>query len=793
MAGVPFEMVEQLSTLATAGAAREFLVRKSNFADAKEAAEKLFSHRIHELSDDEFKVWRATIRQDRIPPDSTPHPAEFKRYVDEVVALTSAGANLEACLAREVGEARTRLMQTSRAILPDYLVFASGEVQNLLSGGNSSLPEASRPRNNRAAQRERHLLLYLQRIAAKNDTFSDFGPSSWGTINQEIPGLRFARERREAKREAFLERWTAHVAAAALNADPEVRPEIPPRLNPSGRIEGENFVFVDSGEVVSLDAQTLGLLSRCDGCTPAHLLGVSNEVLECLALGNILRWEMEVASLEPHAFVLLVKAVSDWRPGPIRDRWLDVLQPIAETAEAFEVKRDTGSRVQAMRQARERIDQFGAARQPSDRSLYSAGNPIGEECFKETAFAINEKLTDQFAADAGPWIDLWRDCYAFVSGRVAAGLRKLLETAPVKGGAVPLPAFLHHCATQKMPLTGHGLVALAHVAFQEVKAGFQKQISSRADAPEWQLTADDCRFVRQNFQYEKFDEYTYPSADLQISATSVEDVARGEYEWILGELHPPLALLHHCFYWSCPDRVALSQALASTVFERPSFHFGLFAADFTSHTTVRMMEALPDLTYFVAAQSGKRQWRTVPPAEAEVYIDENSGDVCLRKRESHEYLGSFARAWVIPLGFHPFQFGRAPHMPRLRCGKVIVQRGAWTVTLAELGSGNFTGVSRDLVLAVERIRAERSLPRFVYVRPTEQALRRSGAEGRDKDTKPVFIDLESYLSLEIFQRWLTKAGELEVTEMLPDPDHLLWKDADGRRTFELRTLIVSRT
>jgi hypothetical protein len=205
-----------------------------------------------------------------------------------------------------------------------------------------------------------------------------------------------------------------------------------------------------------------------------------------------------------------------------------------------------------------------------------------------------------------------------------------------------------------------------------------------------------------------------------------------------------------------------------------------------------MMEALPDLTYFAGAQRGKTQWRTVPPAEAEVYVEEQTGDVCLRKRGSHEYLGSFARSWVIPLGFHPFQFGRAPHMPRLRCGQVIVQRRAWTVTQTELGGGNFTGVSRDLVLAVERLRAARNWPRFVYIRPTEQALRRSGAEGRDKDTKPVFIDLESYLFLEIFHRWLMKSGELEVTEMLPDPDHLLWKEADGRRTFELRTLIVPR-
>src|SRR5438128_7812826 len=110
-----------------------------------------------------------------------------------------------------------------------------------------------------------------------------------------------------------------------------------------------------------------------------------------------------------------------------------------------------------------------------------------------------------------------------------------------------------------------------------------------------------------------------------------------------------------------------------------------------------------------------------------------------------------------------------------------------------MGSCNFTILYRELVLAIERLRAAKDWPRFVYIRPTEQALRRSGAEGRDKDTKPVFVDLESYLFLEIFHRWLIKAGEIEVTEMLPDPEHLLWKEPDGRHSFELRTLIVPRS
>ena len=121
-----------------------------------------------------------------------------------------------------------------------------------------------------------------------------------------------------------------------------------------------------------------------------------------------------------------------------------------------------------------------------------------------------------------------------------------------------------------------------------------------------------------------------------------------------------------------------------------------------------------------------------------------------------------------------------------------MQRRAWAIGFEELGPGDFTGVSRDLVLAVEKLRAARQWPRHVYIRPTEQALRRSGVEGRDKDAKPVYIDFESYLFLEIFHRWLTKAGELEVTEMLPTPDQLLWQEPDGRRTFELRTQIIPR-
>jgi len=636
---------------------------------------------------------------------------------------------LAASLERELEITRKSLLDSARTILPRYLIFSTegmrDRISSLLgSNANAELP----PRNSRTRERERHLLLYLQRVAAKNDTFSEFGPSGWGMIAKNVSDVTLAPEPGIAKREAFLERWIAHAIAAAINSDPE---------NSNAKLA--------------------------------------------------------VPALEPYAVEVLLQDVGNWLPSSVRDKWFSILQALVELPLKFAATTDLQDRQSIVSKAQTSLQSIGAEPKHGDRFLYAASNPIGEECFRECHFEINERLIDEVAVQAELWIDLWRDSYAFIASRVAAGLRGIMEKAGAKGGVMPLPAFMQACEAAKLSLTGPGLVALSVMAFQEVKAAFRKRLQPLVDLSEYELTPEDCHVVRDNFDYPKFDDYTYPSADLQLAASSAEAIERGDYQWILAELHPPIAMLHHCMYWSCPDKESLSRALASTTFSRPNFHFGFFAADFTAHTTVRLFDALPELSNFVAPERANPKWKKISPADAEVYVDKPTGDVGVRKIDNHEHLGSFARAWVIPLGFHPFQFGMAPHTPRLRCGKVVVQRRSWTVRADELIPGDYTGVSRHLVLAVEKLRAEKNLPRFIYIRPTEQALRRSGAEGRDKDTKPVFVDLEGYLFLEIFHRWLVKAGEIEVTEMLPDPEHLFWKESDGRHSFELRTLIVPRS
>lgn len=795
MAGVAFEPLDRLATPKSILLARELIERKSRRAKARDDAENFFRSRERLLSVPAYKALRTAVRLEKTPAAVEGDlPDVFTNYATAARAATELEGELDATLARELASTRVALIDSS-AWLQRYLVFGADSVRQLLSKQLQEYPAdltTLPPRNNPARKIEQTLLLYLQRVAAKNDTFSEFGPSSWGRRQTQSAAMTFDPEDAIACREVFLERWTAHAIAAAINADSEVFGELRPRLNPNGALHGSEFIARETGQVTSLSPEELHIVQRCDGHTPVHALGDDESKVRTLVAQGVLRCVIEVPALDPNAFETLRDDVALWRGGAAQEKWQPITNSIAELPRRFAATTDNHERQELLTQAHRSLRSAGAAEKTGERFLYAAVNPIGEECFRECHFSISDRLIDEVPTQGALWIDFWRDTYAFIASRVADGLRQIMAEAAPGADELPLPAFLFACEKARLPLTGPGLVGLAVMAFQEVKAAFREQLRPHLGLDEYELTAADCHVIRNKFEYPSFDEYTYPSADLQIASRSMEAIDRGEYQWIIGELHPPAALLHHGFYWSCPDKAALNRAFASTVFGKPTAHFGFVPADFASHTTIRIFDAMPELANFVAPQRGHPGWRTARPADAEVYVDGESGDVCIRAIGSHEYLGSFARAWLIPLGFHPFQFGVSPHTPRLRCGKIIVQRRSWTVTQDELAPGDFTGLSRHLVLAVEQLRAARGLPRYVYIRPTETALRRSGAEGRDKDTKPVFVDLESYLFLEIFHRWLVKAGELEVTEMLPDPDHLCWQESNGRRTFELRTLIVPR-
>ncbi len=783
VAGAPFELLQRLETPETVKVARRMVgLEDAMDAAAKMSLEALRGQQVPLAPELLQRTRHALGRRHALAPEAAEAMPVLAAYAECFRRVEECRGALEQALAPELTTARGHLMEGARSLLARYAPFASTSAGENFVGlrGADNLPK----RDAKVRNREWHLLLYVQRFCSKNETFSEFGPSGWGEV---LPGtgLRIEPVPGILRREAFYERWVIGAMIDAMNADAQVRPEVSPRVNPLGHMQGERFVLEDTGEGHELSVEERAVLARCDGKTPAHQLG-SLEVVEQLASKGVLRWELELVAMSSTPLEDLLTEVRSWRNGPARRTWLPSLEELAELPPAFAQEEDPSQRVALMDSARSLIEAMGTTRKQGERMLYAATNPIAEECLRDCRMSLGEEDVRVLERDAAPWFDLWRDTLCLLASRVADRQRKLWESAPRRQGRVLLPSFLAHAATADV-----GYTLQATEAFGEVKAAFNELVSSWPDTAERELTAEDCRFVRNRFSFRSFDEYVFPSADLQIVSASPEAFSRGDYQWVVAELHPPLAMIQHVFYWACPDKPLLRDSLKEMMFGQPLCYYGMGGGDNTAHTAMQLFDALPrELVSYASQQLGRPEWPQVAPADVEVCVDEATGDVRMRHLHTGADLGSFARSWPVGFGCHPFLFSRPPHTPRLRVGRVVVQRESWVIRREELPGGPYHGTSPALVVAMERLRASRGLPRWIFIRPTDAALPRLGARGREKDVKPICVDLESYPSLEVFHHWLSEYEELEVNEMLPNPEQLPWIEPDGRRCFELRTLLA---
>src|SRR5437588_5726513 len=116
LAGIPFDVLEQLATPKVCAAARDLLAQEKEIHQIKSTALEFVTRRNSGLSSEEFAAWRIAIRRDKIPEQKIPQPLE--EYTRVATTARQARSQLEHQLQEELTQARRALLQTSQRILP---------------------------------------------------------------------------------------------------------------------------------------------------------------------------------------------------------------------------------------------------------------------------------------------------------------------------------------------------------------------------------------------------------------------------------------------------------------------------------------------------------------------------------------------------------------------------------------------------------------------------------------------------------------------------------------------------
>ena len=758
------------------------------------------AHRVP-LGDTGWSVWRDALLR------SAGFPADGLTALSAPAAAASADAHLRGedttfdgdFAAAVAANAESLLAVAADARVREAVIWQNPNALLALDGLVAGGPDA--PRNVRRRDREKAVLKYWQRYCGKNETIGFFGPSCWVTVDDTAPAAATTTTGKNLVRRSWVvfEAWALRAYADAISADPAVRDWLPPMLAPHLTRDGRQ-VHRPGRPPVTLSAAEAALVALCDGKTPAAEV-VANPaagmrrasdgytVLTNLVERELLTWDAGLPNSSAAEAVLRqrIAAVRDDEARSAASAGLDRLCVARDAVGA------AAGDPAALRAALSRLDAV-FTELTGDEPRRRAGQAYAGRtlCYHDTArdldVTFGRPLLDTLAAP----LDLLLRAAGWLSEELAAAytaaLRDLYTELSADGGPVRLSDLWY--LAQGLFWGAEGTRPVDVVAEEFAGRWAELFDLATADGPIETTSAALAAKVDKAFpaRPSTWSAGRLHSPDLQICAAGPDELARGEFLVVLGELHTAWASFDcDVFTPAHPDPERLRSALSEDLGAgrvRP-----LFPADWPRRTS-RVAESLAgptDMRLVFADAPGAGLEEVLATTALEVSTVDGelvAADANGRRWPLVEIFSQFIAIHAVDA----FKLtSQAPRTPRITVDRLVVSRETWRTTAGATGLATAKG-ERERYLAVRRWREQLGLPDAVFVK--------LGTE-----TKPYYADLTSPLYASLLCSTVRTAiaeGGADVpvvlSELLPGPDQAWVPDAAGRRyVSELRLHIVNST
>ncbi|MEU7983895.1 lantibiotic dehydratase [Streptosporangium canum] len=658
---------------------------------------------------------------------------------------------------------------------PGVLVALDG----IVAGG----PGASR--NVRRRDRERAVIRYWQRYCAKNETIGFFGPICWITLDADSgqtldvrTGAGLLRERR-----VFFEGWAITAYADHLATDPRVRRCWPPALMPHLTLR-ERELLRPLQPPLALSSPEAALLARCDGRTPAAEVVADLPrpedgylLLERLTERELITWDAALPAGHGAEQALRGRIAAIGDPD-LRQRARDGLDRLRAARDAVAA---TAGDPDALKTALAALDEeftaiTGAPPRRRDGQMYAGRTLCYEDTTRDLDVTVGATLLNVVASPLSVILVTARWLTAALAEAGERVLRELYDELREGDDAPVRLADLWYLAQGLLFTPGAGPFRAVSEDFTRRWVELIDVRSGSEGGARVQLSAADlAEPAARLFAAERpgWAAARLHSPDLQICATDVDAINRGDYQAVLGELHPawtPFDSALFSPFHPDPDRLRAHYDL-----DLGSDRIRILYPEDYPRNTSRASHGLAgpgDRQLGVDRARGADPDRLLPATS--VTVSDEGGTLVATAPDGQKWplIEMFAGMLSTQL-MDAFKLTLpVPHAPRITIDRLVISRETWRTTVADTGLAAITN-ERERYLATRAWRGRLNLPDQVFIK--------IGTE-----VKPCYFDLTSPHYVGVLCTMLRTAGDeasVTISEALPTPGQAWVPDHDGNRYF----------
>ena len=680
--------------------------------------------------------------------------------------------------------------------------------RNAIHAGVDALLRMSPDTNERGSYRKRREELianYLQRYCLKNDTIGFFGPVGWahfvpeGNPFEANPGNDLL-----AARRVYFEVWGLDVLAETLTNDERFRPWIVPRRMSFAWVENTTL-HAWPKEPITLDDAEVALFNSCDGKRTAKEIARALTANEGAAFPDEQQVFESLRRLETLGVITwkLEARVAPYPEESLREQFALIDEPLLRSeAESKLAQLEAGRMLvaqaagdprqldQALSQLEETFTALTGA--PATRAAgrtYAGRTLVYEDCRRDLEVKVGPATTAALGEPLSLLLESARWLTHVVAQKYRQAFEKLFSTMTAESGVSEVEFIEFWSASRRM------LFDEEESLVTPLAATFQQRWAQVLDVPEDERrvhysSAELRGRVEAAFQAPKAGWLSarYHNPDVMIAAPSAEAVQRGDYVFVMGELHiaanalgVPLFMEQHespeelwkAFDWDMPEPRLMPLV--------PKYWPSLTPRLMLTLASPRdyRLEMAPG-PFDVPAASVVTSGQLVVTRQA-------NGQLVVRTRDGRltfDVIEAFASAISGEVANHFKPLPPAPHTPRVSFDRLVVCRETWRFAASDVWFA-FEKEMADRFAEARRWAGLHELPQYVFVKAAVEV-------------KPCYVDLASPVYVELFGKMIRRCVEhglgesdVVVTEMLPGPGESWLPDAAGERySSELRMVAL---